>query len=183
MRSRLRSERGASAVEAALVTPIFILLIVGIMEFALFMQNSLSASDAVKAGVRIASAEARNANYAQDTADRVQEAGGAINRNNIQALWVYKANASDDFPQGFSSFSDCTTCVKFRWTGTDFAPTYSGWSSTSMVACASGPPDRIGVYIQLRHDPLTRMIFSQITIREANVIRLEPIPISNGCRP
>lgn len=183
MRRPSRPERGASAVEAALVTPVFLLLIVGIMEFALYMQNYLSASDAVKAGVRIASAEGRNANYAQNTADRVQDAGGAINRNNIQQLWVYKANATDEFPAGFTSFTDCTVCVKFRWTGTDFAPTYSSWSAASMVACASGPPDRIGVYLQVRHDAVTRMVFSTITIREANVIRLEPIPISNGCRP
>ena len=100
--TRRRRERGAAAVEAVLVTPIFVLLVLGIIEFALFFQNNLSASDAVKAGVRMASAEGRNANFAQDAADRVATAGGAMNKNNIEELWVYKANATDEFPQGFS---------------------------------------------------------------------------------
>lgn len=178
-----RRERGAAAVEAVIVTPIFVLLVIGIMEFALFFQNNLSASDAVKAGVRMASAEGRNANFAQDAADRVQDAGGALNKNNIQQLWVYKANTTNEFPQGFSSFSDCTVCVKFRWDGTQFTPTLNNWAATSQNACAAGPPDRIGVYLQVRHDALTGMVFSTITIREANVLGIEPIPASNGCRP
>ena len=153
------------------------------MEFSLFFMNNLSASDAVKAGVRMASAEARNAGFAQDAADRVETAGGAINKNNIEQLWVYKANRTNEFPQGFTSFSDCTVCVKFRWDGAQFAPIFSNWASTSQNACVTGPPDRVGVYLQVRHNAMTRMVFSTITIREANVLGLEPIPASNGCRP
>lgn len=179
-----RQEGGASAVEAALVTPVFLLLIIAIMEFALFFQNYLGASNVVKAGVRMASAEARNANYAQDAADRIRDEGGAINKNNVQQLWVYKANTTNDFPSGFTSFADCTVCVKFTWNGSRFVPQASPtWPASAMNACASGPPDRVGVYLQLRHDALTRLIFSSITIRESNVIRLEPIPVTNGCRP
>lgn len=182
-RTGQRGERGAAAVEAVLVTPVFVLLVIAIIEFALYFQNNLSASDAVKAGVRMASAEARNANFAQDTADRVQSAGGALDKNSITKLWVYKANASNEFPQGYSDFSDCAVCVKFRWDGTQFTPTSSNWSSTSQVACASGPPDRVGVYLEARHDALTRLVFTTITIHEASALGFEPIPALNGCRP
>jgi Flp pilus assembly protein TadG len=182
MTSRDR-ERGAAAVEAVLVTPIFVLLVLGIIEFALFFQNNLSASDAVKAGVRMASAEGRNANFAQDAADRVATAGGAMHKSNIEELWVYRANPADEFPLGFSSFDSCTVCVKFHWTGSTFEPTYVGWSSTSQHACAAGTLDRVGVYLQLRHDALTSMVFTTVTIREANVLGFEPIPASNGCGP
>jgi Flp pilus assembly protein TadG len=180
-----RREGGAAAVEAAIVTPFFIMLIIGIMEFALFFQDNLGASNVVKAGVRMASAEARNSNYAQDAADRVRDEGGAINKNNVQQLWVYKANLTDDYPLGFSNFSNCTTCVKFTWNGSRFvaqtpSPT---WAASTMNACAAGPPDRVGVYMQLKHDGLTRLVFTSITIRESSVIRLEPIPVTNGCRP
>lgn len=178
-----RRERGAAAVEAVLVTPLFLLLVVGIMEFALFFQNNLSASDAVKAGVRMASAEPRNANFAQDAADRVATAGGAMNKNNIEELWVYKANPTDEFPQGSSSFANCTACVKFDWDGAQFTPTYSNWPSTTQRACAAGTLDRVGVYLQLRHDSLTQMAFTTLTIREANVLGFEPIPVANGCGP
>ncbi|MGL4175398.1 MAG: TadE/TadG family type IV pilus assembly protein [Dermatophilaceae bacterium] len=177
-----RHERGAVAVEAALVTPFVIFLIVGIMEFALYLQNSLSASDAVKAGVRIASAQGRATDYAQNTANRVQRAGGAMNKDNIEQLWVYRANDDDEFPLGTRSFDDCDTCVKFEWNGSEFEPVYSDWPAMEMDACAESPPDRIGVYVQLRHEALTGLAFDSITIREANVIRLEPIPATNGCK-
>ncbi|MGL5817851.1 MAG: TadE/TadG family type IV pilus assembly protein [Phycicoccus sp.] len=179
-----RRESGHSAVEAALVTPVVILLLMSIVEFSLYFKNNLSASEAVKAGVRSASAQARNATYAQAAADEVQQAGGALNKGNIEALWIYKANAGNEFPIGYTSFANCGTCVKFAWDGTKFTPTYENWNYTSQVACvgANGPPDRIGVYLQVRHDAITRMIFGSITIRESDVIRFEPIPILNGCR-
>ncbi len=178
-----RRERGAAAVEAVLVTPLFVLLVVGIIEFALFFQNNLSASDAVKAGVRMASAEPRNANFAQDAADRVATAGGAMNKGNIKQLWVYRANPTDEFPKDFSSFADCTECVKFTWNGTKFASTYSGWVASNQHACAAGALDRVGVYLELQHHSLTQLVFTTVTIRESNVLGFEPIPASNGCGP
>ncbi|MGL4744529.1 MAG: TadE/TadG family type IV pilus assembly protein [Dermatophilaceae bacterium] len=179
---RRRVERGATAVEAALVTPFILFLIVGIMEFALYLQNSLSASDAVKAGVRIASAQGGDLDYAQNTADRVQRSGGAMNRANIEQLWVYRANDTNEFPLGATSFANCSTCVKFEWNGSEFEPVYSGWPAMDMNTCAESPPDRIGVYLRLRHEALTGLAFDTVTIGEANAIRLEPIPRGNGCQ-
>lgn len=180
---RSRSEGGSAAVEAALVTPFILLLMIAIVEFGMYFKDNLSVSDAVKAGVRLASAEARTSTYAQDAADRVQEASGAINPAIVEELWVYKANTGNEFPSGYSNFSNCTTCVKFRWNGTRYAPTYSGWAAINQVACATGPPDRVGVYMKARHPSVTNMIFTSLTINQSNVIRLEPIPAWSGCMP
>ncbi|MBM6405947.1 pilus assembly protein [Phycicoccus sp. CSK15P-2] len=183
MRIARRREGGATAVEAALVTPVILGLMLAILEFGLFFKDSLSASEAVKAGVRLASAAPRQADYAQNAANRVKAASGALPRGSIQELWVYKANTNNNYPTGYSSFAGCTTCVKFTWTGTEFAPSYSNWAPTTQNACASGPPDRIGVYLKARHDALTTAIFTSLTIQQADVLRFEPVPASHGCTP
>jgi Flp pilus assembly protein TadG len=185
IRLRLRSERGAVAVEAALVTPLVMALIFGLVEFGFFFKDYLSTSSAVRTGVRVASANPRYAGYAQATADRVQFSGSALSYDTVQELWVYKANPTNDFPIGYSDFSTCATCTKFQWDGTKFVPIAgSTWASDTQVACvgAGGPPDRIGVYMKVRHDAITGFVFSTLTISESAVMRLEPIPPTNGCR-
>jgi Flp pilus assembly pilin Flp len=182
--SRRRGEDGASAVEAALVTPVIIVLLVAVVEFSMYFKDNLSAADAAKAGVRVSSALGRNSTFAQAAADRVQQMAGALDKNGIEQLWIYKANVGDEYPVGYSSFANCTTCVKFDWNGTEFVPSSTNWASTTQIACAGsdGPPDRVGVYLRVRHDSITRLFFDSITIDEADVVRFEPIPTLNGCR-
>lgn len=180
---RLRPERGASAVEAALVTPVFMLLLFGILEFGFYFKDALSVNDAVKAGVRVASAEPRVASYAQDAADRVQEASGALDRSTIQELWVYKANTANNFPEGQSSFATCTTCTKFVWDGSSFVQTTSTWPATTHDACSASPPDRIGVYLKARHQMMTTFVVDSLPAQQADVLRFEPVPERSGCKP
>ena len=179
-----RTERGTAMVEAAIVTPVVMAMIFGIIEFGFFFKDYLSAASSVRAGVRLASANPRYAGFAQATANRVQNSGSALDYSTVLDLWVYKANQTNDFPIGYSSFSNCTTCAKFQWNGSSFAPiSGTSWLSTSQIACvgAGGPPDRIGVYLRLRHQAVTGFVFNSLTISEFSVMRLEPIPATNGC--
>ncbi len=178
-----RRERGAAAVEAAIITPVFILLLVGIIEFGMFYKDYLSVASAVRAGVRTASAEPRTSTYAQDAVNSLLTEGTAIARGDVQEMWVYKANDTDQFPKGASSFAGCTTCVKFGWNGSTFAPTYSNWNAITQNACSAGPIDRIGIYMKLRHRAFTGFVFTSITIEESSVLRFEPMPSTQGCKP
>lgn len=188
-RSRIFGDRGSAAVEAALVTPLVMALFFGIIELGFVFKDYLSVAGAVRAGVRMASASPRTATFAQSAADRVAQTGGAMNFNDVQEMWVYKVAATTDKPIGLSDFSTCTTCVKFRWdTGTRaFVPISDTWSSVSQNACSSssvgGPPDRIGVYMKLRHDAFTGFVFNTLNISEASILSLEPMPVYGGCKP
>src|SRR3712207_2982205 len=53
-----RSERGAVVVEAALVTPLLMALVLGIIEMAMLMKDDVALTSAVRNGGRIASANA-----------------------------------------------------------------------------------------------------------------------------
>jgi TadE-like protein len=193
-------ESGAAAVEAAIVTPIVIVMLFGIIELGFLFKDYLAASNAVQAGVRIASAAPRNTTFAQSAADSVALSGGAMNLNDVQQLWIYKVApacptcALTNKPDGFTDFSNCTTCVQFRWD----APTKKfvttpnsahpvlkdNWPASSQNACSTSTqrPDRIGVYIELKHDAFTGLIFKTVTISEASIMSLEPISFVTGCK-
>jgi len=187
-------EGGASAVEAAIVTPIVMAMLFGIIEMGFLFKDYLAAAGAVRAGVRMASAMPRNATFAQAAADQVAITGGAMSFKDVQELWIYKVEpacptcALSNKPVGFSSFSGCTTCVKFQWdtglkkfvkTGTE------DWAAGDQNACSTSTerPDRIGVYIRLKHNAFTGLVFNTITISEASIMSLEPISFFTACKP
>lgn len=191
-RRHIFGERGGAAVEAAVVTPVVMALLFGIIEMGFVFKDYLAVSGSVRAGVRVASANPRNATYAQKAADRVALTAGSMNFKNVQKMWVYKANpstaaqGSQDKPIGFSDFSDCTVCVKFIWDASarKFVkdPTRTeDWPATAQNACVTGPPNRVGVYLQLKHDAFTGLIFRTVNISEGSILTLEPMPVSGGC--
>ncbi len=182
-----RGERGSTAVEAAIVTPVVVAMLFGIIEFGMLFKDYLSVEAMVRAGVRSASAAPRTATFAQDTADQMQKTGTAISPNTVQQLWVYKANPTDDFPIGNTSFSGCSVCVKFRWDDATakFIPISSTWTAAQQNACTAavgGPPDRIGVYLQTLHNSMTGII-GPTTLSESSAMFLEPFPALSGCKP
>ena len=121
LRSNGRGDEGVSAVEFAIVVPVLLVLLLGILEFAFVMRDSLSVSSSVRTGVRIAATGAGagpcqpvtdptlcgtfNGNpvpanvplLAQRAADSIQRAGSAMQQDLIDFIWVYKAN-TNGFP-------------------------------------------------------------------------------------
>jgi TadE-like protein len=200
VRQRNSDERGAAAVEAAIVTPIVMLLVFGIFELGFLFKDYLAVAGAVRAGVRMASASPRNSTFAQAAADEVASKGQAMNLNDVKQMWVYKVGTGTDKPclsaqlvgpcAGRIDFGDCGVCVKFRWDAptSKFIPLTGGdtWPSTSQNACSFSStgvqPDRIGVYLQLTHNGFTKFVFSSVNISEASVMSLEPLPVLTGCK-
>jgi hypothetical protein len=192
--ARARGDRGAVAVEAALVTPILLILVLGIIEFGFLFKDWLGVTSAVRAGARIGSALPRDASYAQAAADQVAKEGAALNLTaSNSTLWVYKAG-TNGYPVGYSDFSTCPTssCTKFVWTGSAFQP--SGglgnikWLASSQNACAGDPNhESLGVYLAVQDTGITRFFFTSKTLSSRTVMSLEPIPSTDvtkgGCKP
>lgn len=167
-RWRRRDDRGAAAVEAALITPILVLLIFGIIEFSFLLRDYQVVSSDVRVGARIASTGAgggpgtcevytgappcTNGNspaLAQLAADAIQREGSAMPPNSINYILVYKAN-----DKGYPGANGSTTmpstcggvanCVRFTWqpnaAGGQGAFRYAEgtWLSGSISACFPG---------------------------------------------
>lgn len=137
--SRRRSgERGAVAVEAALVLPILLTLVFGIIEFSLVLRDQVAISSAVRVGARIASANPGAGpatcspspcappsapKLSQMAADAIQTAGTTMPQNSIRFVIVYQSNKL-----GYPAPTGTTTA------------NISGTATTGLPAAASTAP-------------------------------------------
>jgi len=184
---RARGDDGAAMVEAAIVMPLLMLLVFGIIEWGLAFLTATSTNSAARAGARTASALTKNSTYADQAVLAVeQNLKGAIPFATPLEMWVYRVDPSGSntsgYPVGNPGFSDCTTdCIKYSWNGTDFVATGGpGWSAASQQACGNPTSfDSLGVYLKVRHNFVTNFFGSSKIIAEHTVMRLEPQPLNN----
>lgn len=202
-RARRRTEQGAIAVEAAIVVPLLVVMMFGIVEVALMMRDSIALTSSVRTGSRIASASAgagpgtcqASSNpppctpatvpaFAQAAADSIQRAGSAMPKDSINWVMVYEANtAGFPLPQGNTQLVCTTNCVTYVWDTVLNKFRYSAgtWASTSVNACVNDPlQTSIGVAMRAQHSSVTGL-FGSIPLTERSVMRFEPLP-SEQCK-
>jgi hypothetical protein len=191
--------RGAVAVEAALVTPLLLLMVFGIIEMAFLMKDDVALTSAVRTGGRTASASAgagpagvdadgdcvapcsaaNTPRLAQLAANAIQKSGSALPQDSIQELWIYKAN-DKGYPggTGATAWTCSTDCIRYRWVGAkNQFRYYSGtWQSASIAACANSSPDSVGIYMKAKHRFLTGLFFHDVDIDDHAVFAFEPLP-------
>lgn len=185
LRAGALRDRGAVVVEAAVITPLFLTVVIGIIEFGSVYKDQLAITSAVRAGARMASSEPRVATFATDAVNQVAREGSALTMANIQSLWVYKADSG-----GYASGSDFTscpsaTCDQFTWSPatSSFVQSSGTWVFTNQDAC-TGEEDSVGIYLAYRHPSVTQLFFTTLTLTSHTVMVLEPIPAmqSGGCK-
>ena len=91
VRARSNENRGVALIEAAIVTPIFLMLIMALAEGGLFMRNYLGLSSTVRAGARSASAVGVDSSADLYIVRSIAQESAALPRNAIQYIVVYKA--------------------------------------------------------------------------------------------
>lgn len=199
-RMRIKSSRGAVVVEAALVTPVLMLMVFGIVELAFLLKDDVAVTSLVRQGGRTASSalaahqgqssatspwcvtptcsSGRAPELADLTALAMQRAGSALPGGSIRELWIYKA-ASDGYPIGNSGkFVNCSTdCVIYQWDAQDnrFAY-YSGtWTASDINACSGDTLDSVGVYLRATHTFVTGLFSHSVDISDHAVFTFEPL--------
>ncbi len=181
LRSR-RGERGAVAVEMALVAPVLVLLTFGVIEFSSAYHDRSIAADAARAGARVGSAKATQSDFATAAVSAVNSAVSTLPSNVPKELWIYKANSSG-YPGSSSSFSSCSTdCIRYTYsTGSrSFVSSGGGgWAAASQQVCTQ-PYDEIGVYVKLDHQFVTKFFGASVTLSDHAVFRFEPVA-SSAC--
>ena len=205
-RSR-RGERGAVAIEAALVTGVVMTMIFGIIEMAFLMRDHVGVTSAARVGVRAAStgaaagpcvAEAADAvpcpatgvpELAQLAADAITSARTVLPRDAITYIMVYKANAAG-FPGTATSMpglAGCSTeCVAYRWSDSQdrFRYAQGAWNSSLINGCAdsAAPLDAVGVQVVFEHDFLTGIFGASMEMSDNAVLSFEPLT-NTSCAP
>jgi TadE-like protein len=197
-RSR-RTDRGAVAVEAALVMPVIATMLFGIVEVTMLVRDDVALTSASRTGARVASAAAgagpgicesgptappctpaSSPALAQAAADAIQRAGSAMPKDAIDYILVYKANSagvpgaegSKVMP---ASCAGVSNCVKFVWRDAADAFRYDSgaWDSKTINGCVN-ESDTLGVYIHATHTPVTGL-FGSIGLDDRAVMKFEPL--------
>lgn len=187
MRRRLRSprqqrERGAVAVETALVSLLLVTILYGIVETSFLFRDGLVVSSASRAGARMAASLPRNTTFAGMAKDQVKDAMSGMNMAKVTDVWIYRANLTTGMPPS-GGFTTCSgNCIRYVWNGTDLAVASSNtgsWTASQQNAC-QGSQDAVGVYVKYSY-PSRVGLFNGKTISEQTVMRLEPYIGGSTC--
>jgi hypothetical protein len=139
-----RRDAGAAAVEFAIIVPVLMVIVMGILEYSFVMRDNLSAAGSVKAAARIASTQAgagdalcpvplpepgyvcapanRAPALAISAVNTIQTGGTAMPKDSIDYVLVYSAGPNG-WPIGTTDMASANTlcsfvgndCVKFRY--------------------------------------------------------------------
>ena len=78
-----RRQEGQALVEFAIVTPVLLLLILGIVQFGILFNNYITLTDAVRAGARQAAVSRTLPNPTQVTVDRVRRSAAGLDGSKL----------------------------------------------------------------------------------------------------
>jgi hypothetical protein len=193
-------ERGAVAVEAALLTPLLALVLFGIIEMSLLMRDVVSVNSSVHVGTRMASVSAGAGPatcspspctppsapmLAQVAANAIQQAGSAMPQDQINWIIVYRAN-SDGYPQpaGNTTATCSSDCVRYVWSdsGNKFVYSSGAWTSSTINACINDASRMsVGVIMNASHPWITGLFGDHVTVQERSVMQFEPLP-NDSCK-
>jgi hypothetical protein len=194
VREQSGRERGNGVLEAALVMPLFLLLVFGAVEGGYGLHERLSVGNMGLAGARTASSYGAEALSDYQVLAAVRGGSGGVAASQVTTIVVYKATGpSQKVPTSCKTASVAAVCN--RYTGADLSrPTTdfgctgppvpgpaikidNSWCPTARKTSLSGvngPPDYIGVYILASHRNLTGVLGTGITFEADTVLRIEP---------
>jgi hypothetical protein len=189
-------------VEAALVAPLVLLIVFGIVEMALLMRDDNALSALVHEGGRSAASvvteeptTVRRASqfcatpncspddapaWADAVATAIGRGDGAVAGQAIDELWIYEANAQGfPGPAGATSFTRCVeSCLVYRWSPEhhtfDFVS--GSWPADDAADDCTDSPHSIGVYARATHTFLSGVFSSGVEISDHAVFSL-----AGGC--
>lgn len=181
-------------VEAALVLPVMVLLVLGIFEFGLVFTSYSTTTASSRSGARLAAtnyAPAKtNATTRRTAANQIAASVSAdlvvLNNADPIGMVVYKVPAgsttgapSGGFP-GPGMAGGCTSsCFRYTWNPATNQMVYSSGDWTNPDACGADV-DSIGVFVETEHRHITNFFGATRRVIAHTVMRLEPLP-TDGC--
>ncbi len=180
-------ESGALAVEAALVFPVVIILLFGIIEWGLVLREQVEVVSVARSGARTASSLAPQQRpyvppgepMTQTVMRSVESAATAMPRNAIDFILVYQAGANGlPLSGSYSCAGAEATCDRYTWNDASgaFLPTAgTTWTGSTINSCQGDVGIMsVGVYVQATHKMLTGLFGSTKTLSSATVMQFEP---------
>jgi len=186
-------------VEAAFISPVFLLVLFGVLEFGGAYRDYLTVNNAAVAATRQESVQGANIQADWLTLQAIKKASKAFPDKDIEYVVVWKATGPTD-----SVPAACKTGG--RTVGTAAAPTAGScnyftvaqmnsstgdawkcqspdpiqyWCPSTRNVSMSGNsgtgPDYLGVYIQMKHPYITGFFGKSVTLSATSITKLEPV--------
>jgi Flp pilus assembly protein TadG len=175
-----RSQRGATIVEAAIVFPLLILIIIGIMEIGLAFKDYLTVSYISREAARVGALAGNDADADCSILRGIGTVATAGDLDRITSVQIFKAGVNG--AQGITntatfSGGDPSLCHVPAQPGDTWTINPVGWvATTRKTTVGTQPLDIIGVRIIMTHDWITNFgpFRGTINIDESTITRLEP---------
>lgn len=183
--SRRRTQQGQSMAEFALVLPLFLLLILSVMEFGMAFKTHLAYDQALTDAVRAGSAAGVDSNADGEILTALSSALGGDHLNSIQKVMIYRAAPLTGLPDGSS---DVNTYTYNSATQTFVISGTVGWSPN--VRCVNEQPDTsgpctgglddLGVEVDYIYNFVLLHFLPPLTLQQHGSALLEPRTFGTG---
>jgi Flp pilus assembly protein TadG len=190
---RARGERGTALIESALIFPVIVIILFGIVEVGYLFRSASLVTGSARAGARIASAQYGAAynptrSSAANAAAEKTVADGAASSVSAEllamgvtdtpvSLWIYHADANGNTQAG--NMTSCASeCFVYTWDAPSKSWQYvsGGWAKPD--ACGQ-VIDYLGVYVVMNHKALVAPASLSVgSVSKKVVMRVEP---RQGC--
>lgn len=191
-------ERGAVAIEAALIFPLVLFLGLGIIEWSLVLRDQIELTSLARSGARAASSLApdRAAPYpsvplSEQVVDSMAQATSTLPVGSVKYAIVYEVGAAGLSGSPKTPSFGCGSaiaCARYDWIPSAdggkgaFSVTATHWDGADLNACLGDPGmSNVGVYLRAEHAMLTGVFGSTKGLSAFTVMRVEPQRLG-GCR-
>lgn len=193
--ARARGSRGAIIVEFVLIAPVFAIIVAGVLELGLAHRDSMTVSNAIRAGARVGSNAGRERLADYTILKSIEAAMAEVPTARINKIIIYKATSTASVPSAACLAITAPTTASPA--GRDGECNVYGAYSLSLAESAfsggcSGAPDQrwcptnrqnqqalgadyLGVWMSVTYTYITGIFpGAGITIKDRAVMRLEP---------
>jgi hypothetical protein len=200
---RFRGDDGAALIEAAVVTPVFLVIILGLLDEGLLFRSYLTLVNASTVGGRTASIDPKNPVADWKALGAIQNASVALGSSGINKVVVYRASGGTDSITS-PSHSSCTNASITDVPGTPGTPGCNLYTTSDLnnatipsqaanYDCVNKPltspsrfwcpanrnatntnADYAGVYVETTFTYTTKLFGSTRKLTSETIIRLEP---------
>lgn len=185
--------RGVVMIEAAMVTPLFFLLVFVIVEVGFAMNDNLAVAHATRAGSRVASASGDDVFADYGILQSIGRESAALDSDQIERIVIYRPSGPGEPPSDgckggtpASGTVDSSGPACNVYTAADLERPKSDfgcdpdkdldefWCPADRDATLEDGTDYVGVWMKVDHPYMTGFFGESVTFTDSSVIRLEP---------
>jgi len=169
---RSRRERGAAALEFALVAPLFLLVVFGGIEIGLMFRSHLALQDMSRSAARVASIQRDNVDADREILQRVVNGAASLNGTVTKVIIFHAPTLDAELPPSCidgtdSPASQAGLCNAY---GPEYVDVADGSASieTGLTSVQRHQWENLGVYIEYDYEYVTGF-FDKITLSASTV--------------